>query len=69
MDGTVGDVERLERHKRSLLGALSRVDIGSLLIPTRRSTRVGERLPLIDTDALSAPVLAAVFAGELGEGG
>jgi hypothetical protein len=33
--------------KRSLLGALARVDLGSLPIPARRGTRTGDRLPLL----------------------
>jgi hypothetical protein len=33
--------------KRSLLGALGRVDLGSLPIPTRRGARPGDRLPVV----------------------
>jgi tRNA 2-thiocytidine biosynthesis protein TtcA len=33
--------------KRSLLGALARVDLGSLPIPSRRGTRAGDHLPLL----------------------
>lgn len=47
--------------KRSLLGALARVDLGSLPIPGRRAARPGERLPLV-VDA-ARPVLAALGAG------
>jgi len=34
--------------KRSLLGALGRVDVGSLPIPARRRARPGDRLPVLD---------------------
>ena len=44
MTRTPGDVERLERRlERSLLGALSRVDLGSLPIPVGP----GRRLPVV----------------------
>jgi tRNA(Ile)-lysidine synthase TilS/MesJ len=33
--------------KRSLLGALARVDLGSLPISSRRGTRPGDRLPIL----------------------
>jgi tRNA 2-thiocytidine biosynthesis protein TtcA len=42
--------------KRSLLGALSRVDLGSLPIPKRTG---GPRLPLLDAAAVAAPAPAS----------
>jgi tRNA 2-thiocytidine biosynthesis protein TtcA len=33
--------------KRSLLGALGRIDLGSLPVPTRRGARLGDRLPVL----------------------
>ena len=45
--------------KRSLLGALARVDLGSLPIPTRRGARPGDRLP-------SSPRGGMALAGALG---
>jgi tRNA 2-thiocytidine biosynthesis protein TtcA len=45
--------------KRSLLGALGRVDVGSLPIPTRRGARPGDRLPILSgaaAMALAAPL-------------
>jgi hypothetical protein len=33
--------------KRNLLGALGRVDVGSLPIPSRWGTRPGDRLPVL----------------------
>jgi hypothetical protein len=45
--------------KRSLLGALGRVDLGSLPVPTRRGARPGDRLPVLAGTAGRA--LAAVL--------
>jgi tRNA 2-thiocytidine biosynthesis protein TtcA len=47
--------------KRSLLGALARVDLESLPIPGRRAARPGDRLPLV-ADAMR-PVLAGLGGG------
>ena len=55
--------------KRSLLGALSRVNLGSLPIPSRRSARPGERLPILDDAGTAVPALAAIFAEGPPEGG
>ncbi len=55
--------------KRSLLGALSRVDLGSLPVPPRRCARGADRLPLVDPAGLAVPAQAAVFGGGLAEGG
>ena len=48
--------------KRSLLGALGRVDLGSLPIPTRKGARPGDRLPILDR------VAALALAGAPGAG-
>jgi tRNA 2-thiocytidine biosynthesis protein TtcA len=48
--------------KRSLLGALSRVDLATLPIPERRSRRPGDRLPLFELVGRGAAALAG--AGE-----
>jgi tRNA(Ile)-lysidine synthase TilS/MesJ len=48
--------------KRSLLGALARVDLGSLPIPSRRATRPGDRLPML------TQVAAMALAGALRTG-
>jgi tRNA 2-thiocytidine biosynthesis protein TtcA len=64
-----GLLRQLERThpglKRSLLGALARVDLGSLPIPSRRRPRPGDRLPLIgDGLAGALPVLLGALADE-----
>jgi tRNA 2-thiocytidine biosynthesis protein TtcA len=46
--------------KRSLLGALSRVDLATLPIPERRSRRPGDRLPLFELVGRGAAALAGV---------
>jgi tRNA 2-thiocytidine biosynthesis protein TtcA len=46
--------------KRSLLGALSRVDLATLPIPERRSRRPGDRLPLFELAGRGAAALAGV---------
>ena len=48
--------------KRSLLGALGRVDLGSLPIPARRGARPGDRLPVL------AGAAGMALAGALGPG-
>ena len=48
--------------KRSLLGALSRVDLATLPIPEHRSRRPGDRLPVLEPAGRGAAVLAG--AGE-----
>jgi tRNA 2-thiocytidine biosynthesis protein TtcA len=54
----LGELERVHPGlKRSLLGALSRVDLGALPIPSRRGARPGDLLPLL------------ALAGEPAEGG
>jgi tRNA 2-thiocytidine biosynthesis protein TtcA len=56
--GLLRELERVHPGlKRSLLGALSRVDLASLPVPTRPGRRPGDRLPLL------------AVAGELSEGG
>jgi hypothetical protein len=50
--------------KRSLLGALGRVDLGSLPIPGRRGARPGDRLPVLAGAAGVA--LAAALEAEDG---
>jgi tRNA 2-thiocytidine biosynthesis protein TtcA len=61
------DLERAHPGlKRSLLGALARVDLGSLPIPSRRGTRPGDRLPLLAGAAGMA--LAAVLGSGDGAG-
>ena len=50
--------------KRSLLGALGRVDVGALPIPRRRSVRPGDRLPLLDpVPAGAAPAPGPALVG------
>jgi tRNA 2-thiocytidine biosynthesis protein TtcA len=49
--------------KRSLLGALGRVDLGSLPIPARNGTRLGDRLPLL-AGAPGVPLTAALAAAD-----
>jgi tRNA 2-thiocytidine biosynthesis protein TtcA len=57
------DLERTHPGlKRSLLGALARVDLGSLPIPARRRARPGDRLPLL------AGAAGAALAAALGRG-
>src|SRR5262245_21485170 len=51
--------------KRSLLGALGRVDLGSLPIPVRRGARPGDRLPLL----VGVAGQALVGASGPGDGG
>ena len=55
--------------KRSLLGALARVDVGSLPIPSRRGTRPGDRLPILAGTAgmALAAALGSRDGTELGE--
>ena len=48
--------------KRSLLGALGRVDLGSLPIPARNGARVGDRLPIL-TGAAGMTLAAALGSG------
>jgi len=68
MTRTPGDVERLERRlERSLLGALSRVDLASLPIPARRHRQPGGLLPVLQAAGLDVGALA--LAGERSEGG
>ena len=50
--------------KRSLLGALGRVDVGSLPIPARRGARPGDRLPVLD----GVPGMALAAALGRGDG-
>lgn len=50
--------------KRSLLGALARVDLGSLPIPVPRADRAGERRPGVPAPGLADPVLAEGFPAE-----
>jgi hypothetical protein len=49
--------------KRSLLGALGRIDVGSLPIPLRRGARPGDRLPLLAGPAGMA-LAAALGSGD-----
>jgi hypothetical protein len=50
--------------KRSLLGALARVDLGSLPIPSRRGARPGESLPLVEAGGRSAGVARATVSAD-----
>src|SRR5262249_16861657 len=59
----LGELDRVHPGlKRSLLGALSRVDLATLPIPEHRSLRPGDRLPLLEPAGRGADVLAG--AGE-----
>ncbi len=48
--------------KRSLLGALGRVDLGSLPIPARGGARVGDRLPVLTGAGAGAAGMALTAA-------
>lgn len=51
------------RPKRSLLGAMGRVDLGTLPIPARRGARPGDRLPVL-TGAAGLALAGALAPGD-----